>query len=34
MFDHEIAGLEFQQEVGECFEHKDCDEKVGSMKAG
>ena len=37
VFGHEIAGVEFQQEVGECFE---CDEgweydqKVGSMKAG
>ena len=31
------AGVEFQQEVGECFECKDCwecDEKVGSMKTG
>jgi len=31
VFGHEIDGVEFQQEVGECFE---CDEKVGSMKAG
>ena len=38
VFGHEIAGVEFQQqEVGECFECDEgweCDEKVGSMKAG
>ena len=37
VFGHEIAGVEFQQEVGEyfeCDEGWECDEKVGSMKAG
>ena len=37
VFDHGIAGVKFQQKVGEYFEYKDCweyDEKVGSMKAG
>ena len=33
-FGHEIDGVEFQQEVGECFEGWECDENVGSMKAG
>ena len=37
VFDYGIAGVEFQQKVGQYFECKDCweyDEKVGSMKAG
>ena len=37
VFDHGIAGVEFQREVGECFECNkgwECDDKVGSMKAG